>query len=132
MSGPSRPTTSAEHLHRAAGMIAVAVGTGAAVSPRLLLRPFGIPSSKVTGTAALGWRMFGIRTALVGGAIVTGDPRARAAMIPVQLADQVTFALAARSADVPVRATRLAQAVSTVLVALSGGAYAQAARERAS
>jgi hypothetical protein len=70
--------------------------------------------------------MFGIRTALVAGGVIVGDSRARAAIIPVQLADQVVFALAARSPDVPVRAARMAQAVSAALIVLSGLAHRNA------
>lgn len=113
----------AEDLHRAAGLLALAVGTSAALAPRPLLRGFGIASSEVTGAAELGWRMFGIRTALVGGAVVAGSRGARTAVIPVQLADQVTFVLAGRRPGVPVRAVRMAQGVSGVLVALSAAAH---------
>ena len=113
-----------EALHRVAGSLALTVGVGTAVSPRHFVRPFGIEPGQVTATAAWGWRMFGIRTALIGGLIVAGDPRARAAMIPVQVADQVTFVLAGREPDgVPRRTVRMAQAVSASLVGLSGLAY---------
>lgn len=110
--------TDPEQLHRAAGAIALTVGVGTTLAPGLFLRPFGIPAADVTGAAQMGWRMFGIRTALIGAAAITGSTEARAAILPVQLADQLVFAHAARSGAVPVRAARLAQAVSGVLIAL--------------
>ncbi|WP_372787966.1 hypothetical protein [Paraconexibacter sp.] len=114
----------AERLHRTAGLIALTVGVGTATSPRTFVRPFGVPAQEITAAGAWGWRMFGIRTALIGGLIVAGDTRARAAMIPVQIADQVTFVLAGRGdGGVPTRAVRMAQAVSGALVVLSGLAY---------
>ena len=64
--------------------------------------------------------MFGIRTALIGGLIVSGNPAARAAMIPVQAADQVTFSLAARDPEIPARAVNLARVISGTLVLTSG------------
>ena len=106
-----------EALHRAAGGIAMVVGVSTMVSPSAFVRPFGITG--LDGAGAWGWRMFGVRTALIGGLIVAGDPRARQAMVPVQLADQVTFLLAGRTPEVPTRAVRMAQGVSGVLIALS-------------
>lgn len=116
----------AERLHRTAGAIALAVGVSSALSPTTFLRPFGIAPAAVTAPATMGWRMFGVRTALIGGAVVAGDDRARAIVIPVQLADQVAFGLAGREADMPRRAVRLAQATSLVLIGLSAAAHAAA------
>lgn len=107
-----------EQLHRAAGAIALTVGVATALAPKPFLRPFGVAARDVTGVAELGWRLFGIRTALVGGAAIRGDAGARAAILPVQIADQLVFAQLARSGGLPRRATALAQAVSGALIAL--------------
>ncbi|MFA9401203.1 MAG: hypothetical protein ACERKT_08860 [Acidobacteriota bacterium] len=112
--------TRSEQLHRAAGGLATAVGITTTLAPGPFLRQFGIKSDQTTGTAVWGWRMFGIRTALIGGLIVSGNPAARAAMIPVQAADQVTFALAARDPEIPTQAVNLARAISGTLI-LTGG-----------
>ncbi|CAA9482544.1 MAG: hypothetical protein AVDCRST_MAG30-888 [uncultured Solirubrobacteraceae bacterium] len=109
---------STETLHRASGAIALTVGTSATVSPRLLLKPFGIARRDVTGAAEMGWRMFGIRTALIGGAVLAGHADARRAVLPVQFADQLVFAQAGRSGAVPARAANLARAVSGLLIVL--------------
>ena len=67
----------------------------------------------------MGVWVFGIRTALVGGLIVSGNRAATKAMIPVQLADQVTFAIASRDERIPRTTIRLAQGVSVTLMTLS-------------
>jgi len=109
---------SGDEAYRAAGALALAVGVAATASPRRMLAGFGIPGREVTGAAALGWRMFGIRTAVVGGGIVAGDASARAVLLPVQLADQAVFAHALATRSVPARAAVLAMATSGVLIAL--------------
>lgn len=109
---------SAEQLELAAAGLATAVGVGAAVSPTLLLRLFGVAPSEVTGAAALGWRLFALRNLFVGIAGLRGDARARGLILPVQLADQVVFQHAYRTRSVPRRASGGAIAVSGVLIAL--------------
>ena len=117
---PSEP--SAEHLETAAAGIATAVGVAAALSPALLLRLFGVPAREVTGAAAFGWRLFAVRNLFVGIAGLRGDARARALILPVQLADQVVFQHAYRTRSVPRRAAGGAMAVSGVLIALTAAA----------
>lgn len=115
---PSDP--SRETLELAAAGLATAVGVGAAVSPTLLLRLFGIAPGEVTGAAALGWRLFAVRNLFVGIAGLRGDAQARALILPVQLVDQVVFQHAYRTRSVPRRASVGAMAVSGVLIALTG------------
>jgi len=112
------PTDRAEVLSRASGAIASSVGLSAILSPRLLLRAFGIAPNDVTGAAAFGWRLFGVRTLAVGASAYRGDEAARAAILPVQIADQAVFAHALRTGAVPRRSAALAMAVSGVLIVL--------------
>lgn len=109
--------TSDERLRLTAAGIAAVVGASAIVSPRLLLRPFGIDPGEVTGPASLGWRLFGVRTLATGAAAAAGDPTARASILPIQVADQLVFASALRSGSVPARAASLAIATSGVIIA---------------
>jgi hypothetical protein len=111
-------TARAESLHRATGALALAVGASATASPRHMLRLFGIAPREVTGAAAFGWRLFGVRTAFVAAGALRGDRSARAVVLPVQLADQVVFAQAYRARSVPRRAAVLAMATSGALIAL--------------
>jgi hypothetical protein len=105
-------------MRRAQALVAVVVGGAATASPRALLRVFGIAPREVTGAAALGWRLFGVRTAAIGAAAARGDERARAVFLPVQVADQAVFAYALRTRAVPRRAAVMAMATSGVVVAL--------------
>jgi hypothetical protein len=105
-------------MRRAQALIALVAGGAAAASPRALLRVFGIAPREVTGAAALGWRLFGVRTAAIGAAAALGDERARAAFLPVQVADPAVFAHALRARAVPRRAAVMAMATSGVIVVL--------------
>lgn len=117
---PSEP--SRESLEMTAAAVATAVGVAAALSPRLLLRLFGVPPAEVTGAAAFGWRLFAVRNLFVGGAALRGDRAARDLILPVQLVDQLVFQHAYRTRSVPRRASALAMAVSGGLIALTGAA----------
>jgi len=110
--------SSSEPLERAMAGIALAVASSALLSPRAMLGLFGIDKREVTGPAALGWRLFAVRTALIGGAAWGGSPAARAAFLPVQLADQAVFTHAALAGGVPRRAAALAAATSGAIIAL--------------
>lgn len=110
----------ADTLELAAAGIATAVGAGAALSPKLLLRAFGIAPGEVTGAAAFGWRLFAVRSLFVGVAGLRGDRAARDLILPVQLVDQLVFQHAYRTRSVPRRASVGAMAVSGVLIALTG------------
>jgi hypothetical protein len=59
-----------------------------------------------------------VRTAVIGAAALRGDERARAAFLPVQIADQAVFAHALRTRAVPPRAAVMAMAASGVIIAL--------------
>jgi hypothetical protein len=109
---------SPERLARANVVIALAVGVGAAVSPRLLLRAYGVPASEVTGAAVLGWRLFAMRNLAVGVAAWRGDESARAMFLPVQVLDQMAFASAYSSRDLPRPAVLAAMATSGAIVAM--------------
>lgn len=76
---------------QAVGAGASAVGVAAVLSPSLLGRVFGLTEA-TTGGAALAWRLFGVRTALIGVAAIRGSAPARRAVLPVQAADQLVFA----------------------------------------
>jgi hypothetical protein len=106
----------------AKGMAAIAltVAAGSAASPRAFLRPFGIDGAEVTGAAAFGWRLFAVRTAYLGARAWRGDEAARAAFLPVQLADQAVFWHAFATRSVPRRAAVMAAAASGAIIALDG------------
>lgn len=106
------------HRWQVAGALACAVGVPAALAPSLLVRAYGLPAAGGTGGGALGWRMFGVRTAVIGAAVRQGDPSARAAVLPVQLLDQVVLAHALVTGSVPRRTALLAMATSAALIAL--------------
>ena len=104
----------------ARGMAAVGavVATGMAVSPRTFLRPFGIPSEDVTGSAALGWRLFAARTGYLSARALAGEPAARESFLPVQILDQAVFWHAFATRSVPRRASLLAAATSGAIIVL--------------
>ena len=117
------PREPAEQLWRTAALLALGVGTGSAVAPAPLLRVFGVRTEDLTGTGVLGWRLFGVRTAYVAGAALSGSTWARRAILPVQVADQVAFLVALVDRSVPRRAVALAMATSGILVLCSLGAH---------
>lgn len=106
----------AELAWRSASGLALAVGASASVAPRPLLRVFGVPADQVTPAAELGWRLFGIRTAVIAVAALRGAPLARRAILPVQVLDQAVFVHALTSGGVPRRTTLLAMATSGALI----------------
>jgi len=101
-----------------AGTLATTIGAAALVAPGALARAYGLPESAGSGGAALGWRLFGVRTAVIGAAVLRGDASARAAVLPVQLADQVVFGHALLTGAVPRRTALAAMATSAGLIAL--------------
>lgn len=107
---------SPEKLRRAEALIGLSVGTAALCSPRLTLRLFGIAPRSVTGAAELGWRMFGVRTAVISAGALRGSEAARSVFLPVQVADQAVFVHAHRSRSVPRRASLMAIATSGAIV----------------
>lgn len=101
---------------RAAGAAATGVGLAAALAPGRTTAAFGLSPSD--GSAALAWRMFGIRTAAVGLGIVVGSADARRLLLPVQALDQAAVLMAAATGAVPRRSAVLLCATSGVLVLL--------------
>src|SRR5688572_31853431 len=96
------PVSLLPDLHRVAAAIALAVGAGAAVAPRALMRAYGA-REPLTGAGALGWRLFAARTLYIGARAWKGDEAARAAIVPVQLLDQAAFAHAGLTGAIPRR-----------------------------
>ena len=113
-----------ESLWRAVAGIALSVGTGVALAPGRFARLYGLPTRAMTGTAAFGWRLFAVRTLVIGGAALAGSPAARAAFVPVQILDQLVFLHALATRSVPRRAALLAMGTSGAIVALSLAAQA--------
>lgn len=103
---------------QAMAAIGAAAATGAALSPRTFLRPFGVEPGDVTGAAELGWRLFAARTAYLSARALSGDDTARAAFLPVQLLDQAIFWHAYATRSVPRRAAVMAAATSGAIIVL--------------
>ena len=102
-----------------AGALATTVGAAALLAPTALVRAYGLHPSAGSGGSALGWRLFGVRTAVIGAAVLRDDPSARASVLPVQLADQLVFGHALLTGAVPRRTALAAMATSAALIALS-------------
>lgn len=102
------------------GMAAIGgvVALGSAVSPRALLRLFGIPPAEVTGAAAFGWRLFAVRTGCISVLAARGNAVAQEIFLPVQVLDQAVFWHAYATRSVPRRAAVLAATASGAIVAL--------------
>ncbi|MFA4929879.1 MAG: hypothetical protein WC558_15290 [Patulibacter sp.] len=107
-----------ERAARGMAVIGLTVAAGAALSPRRFLAPFGIDPHDVTGSAALGWRLFAVRTAYLGQRALRGDAGARDMFLPVQVLDQAVFWHAFASRSVPRRAPVLAATASGAIIAL--------------
>ena len=105
------------------GTVATAIGATALLSPGSLLRAYGLPPAAAAGGSGLAWRLFGVRTAVLGAAVLRGDAGARAAVLPVQLLDQVVFAHALLTHGVPRRTALAAMATSAGLIALGRPGY---------
>lgn len=103
---------------RAMAAIGLSVGLGALLSPKRLMRLFGVPASEITGAGALGWRLFAIRTLYLSGRAFEGDEAAREAFLPVQLLDQAVFLHAYRTRQPSRYAAVLAMATSAAIIAL--------------
>jgi len=103
---------------QAMAAIAGTVAAASALSPRTLLRAFGIAPAEVTGAAAFGWRLFAVRTGYVAVQALRADASATASFLPIQAMDQVVFWHAYRTRSVPRRAAVLAAVTSGAIVAL--------------
>ncbi|UJA20748.1 hypothetical protein HJD18_11370 [Thermoleophilia bacterium SCSIO 60948] len=105
-------------IDRAIGGIATGVGIAAAISPRHLLRAYGVDAAEVTGSATLGWRLFAARNLVIGPRVFQGDADARRTAIAVQALDQAAFLAALRNRDVPAPTAIAAMATSGAIIAL--------------
>lgn len=104
-----------ERAWQSVGAGASVVGVAAVLSPTLLGRVFGL-TEPTTGGGSLAWRLFGVRTALIGVATVRGSAQARRAVLPVQAADQLVFLHALPTGSVPRRTALMAMATSGALI----------------
>jgi len=111
-------TPSSEALHRIAATLALAVGVGAALSPRTLLRIYGVDPDEMTEAGAFGWRLFAARNLVIGGAAFAGSESARNAMLAVQAPDQLVFLHAYRARALPRASAIAAMATSGAVIAL--------------
>ena len=111
--------------------IGAAVAMASVASPRRFLRLFGIPGHEVSGAAALGWRLFAVRTAYISRLALGGNETARAAFLPIQVLDQAVFLHAFATRSVPRRASLMAAAASGAIIALEA-ARRRSAREEGS
>ena len=112
-----RPLSLLPDLHRVAAAAALTVGAGAAVAPGPLMRAYGA-REPITGTGALGWRLFAARTLYIGARAWRGDDAARASIVPIQLLDQIAFAHAGLTGAIPRRTWTAAALTSAGLIAL--------------
>lgn len=71
--------------------IGASASAASAFAPRLLMRVLGVDPRQLTPTAALGLRLFAIRTVLISALAARGDVAAREAFLPVQLLDQLSW-----------------------------------------
>lgn len=120
----------AETLHRVPASIGIAVGLGAALAPRTLLRLYGVDPDEMTGAGVFGWRLFAGRNLVLGCAGVAGVRSARDAILVIQAADQLVFLHAYRTRSIPRATAALAMATSGVVVLADLAARAGAARGR--
>jgi len=98
--------------------VGLAVGLGAVLSPKAVVRAYGIPASGMTGAGAFGWRLFGVRTAILSARALGGDEAAEETFLPVQILDQLVFLHAYRTRAIPRSAAVLAMATSGAIIAL--------------
>jgi hypothetical protein len=116
--GPEAEPPSGESLARAMAAIALGVGVGAALSPRTLLRAYGVRPDELTPAGEFGWRLFAMRNLWMGGLALSGNETMRDAFLPIQVLDQAVFAHAFRTRAVPRPAAALAMATSGAIVVL--------------
>lgn len=96
-----------------------AIGLGAILAPEKLVALYGVPASEVTGIAAFGMRLFGIRNLAVGLANARGARWAKDFTLAIQAPDIAMFAHAYKSGYVPKQAAAGALATAGLVTALS-------------
>jgi hypothetical protein len=96
-------------------------GAAGLFAPRMLAGRLGVESA--AGPMAYPFRMFGIRTILLGADLISRDPAVRRhavrAAIVVHASDTVSALAAARSGALPRRAARMTTAISALNVVLA-------------
>ena len=108
-----------EPIYRAIAAFALLVGIGALLSPRALLRLYGVRADELAGAGEMGWRLFAARQLLIAAAALSGNQRARDSVLLLQAPDLVIFAHSYRSRSVPRKASVLAIATAATVAALS-------------
>jgi hypothetical protein len=119
-----------ERIYRCLAAFALAIGIGALLAPRLLLRLYGVPAGDLTGSGQIGWRLFAVRQIWIAAAAFAGDRRARDAVLAIQAPDLVIFALAYRTRSIPRVAAVLALLSAAGVAALSALARSRTPGER--
>lgn len=107
-----------ERIARANAVVALAVATGALLSPETLVRAYGVDGKEMTGIGAFGWRLFAMRNVALGVSVLRGSAAARDMFLPIQILDQAVFAHAYRSGSVPKPAAIGAMVTSAVIIGL--------------
>ncbi len=105
----------AEGYARAAAGTALAIGVGALLAPRALVRLYGMDPAEMTGVGAFGWRLFAVRNIVLGGAALAGHPAARDVTLFIQAPDQLVFAHAFRTRSIPRPTAALAMLTSALV-----------------
>jgi hypothetical protein len=101
------------------GMAAIGgtVALLSAAAPRRFLGIFGL-GEQANGAAALGWRLFAIRTATISALAAGGNTAARDVFLPVQVLDQAAWWWGYRRGELPLRTAATAATASAAIVAL--------------
>jgi hypothetical protein len=105
-----------EQLYRGVAGFALLIGIGALFAPKALVRLYGADPDEMTGLGAMGWRLFAIRQLWTAGLALSGDQRARDAILIIQPPDLVVFAHCYRTRSIP--------RVTSVMAMISAGAVA--------
>jgi hypothetical protein len=113
------PRMDSAKLHRTIVGIEGAIGVGAILAPEKLVALYGVPSGEVTGIAAFGMRLFGIRNLAVALANAGGQQWARDFTLAIQAPDIAMFAHAYKTGYVPKQAAAGALATAGLVTALS-------------
>jgi hypothetical protein len=114
-----------ERIYRGVAAFALVIGIGALFAPRRLLQVYGVDPDDLTGPGEMGWRLFAVRQIWIAAAALSGDRRARDAVLAIQAPDLLIFAHAFRTRSIPRPTSVLA------LLSASGVATASAiARSR--
>ncbi len=90
-----------ETFYRAAGGTAMLIGIGALLAPKMLVRLYGMDAAQMTGVSAFGWRLFGVRNIVIGGAALAGSQPARDVTLAIQAPDQLVFWHAFQTRSIP-------------------------------